>query len=228
MNPPPAQPEAEGPGGLDALQRKRQARLLAFITASVLLVVVVCVVYAWFDRDPEEYPEGTIRVRMEMRDARYNPHLTRRPDGSHVWSITNEDGSRSELNAEEFSARLYEEIHAAPWWAQVFNISSPLGMLWVAIGLLGQVLFTGRMVVQWVASERAHQSVVPAAFWWMSLIGATMLLSYFIWRKDLVGVLGQGTGWLIYVRNLYLIYRWKRAPSIAEDVDAEPSLESRA
>jgi lipid-A-disaccharide synthase-like uncharacterized protein len=67
----------------------------------------------------------------------------------------------------------------------------------VGLGLLGQVLFTGRMLVQWLASEKQKRSVVPVAFWWMSLIGATMLLVYFTWRRDIVGVLGQATGWFI-------------------------------
>ena len=74
------------------------------------------------------------------------------------------------------------------------------------LGLLGQVLFTGRMVVQWLASEKKHKSVIPVSFWWMSLLGASMLLTYFIWRKDIVGIIGQAAGWLIYVRNLYLVY----------------------
>ena len=66
------------------------------------------------------------------------------------------------------------------------------------------------MLVQWLASERNRRSVVPVGFWWMSLGGATLLLVYFVWRKDVVGVLGQATGWLIYVRNLSLIYRSPR------------------
>jgi lipid-A-disaccharide synthase-like uncharacterized protein len=40
----------------------------------------------------------------------------------------------------------------------------------------------------------------------MSLVGASMLLVYFIWRKDVIGILGLSTGWLIYARNLYFIY----------------------
>ena len=43
----------------------------------------------------------------------------------------------------------------------------------------------------------------------LSLTGATMLVIYFAWRKDVVGILGQATGWLIYVRNLWLIYKHK-------------------
>lgn len=90
---------------------------------------------------------------------------------------------------------------------QLLDITGPLGFIWVGLGLLGQVLFTGRMVVQWLASEKAKQSVVPPAFWWMSFSGATLLLAYFTWRVDIVGILGQLTGWAIYVRNLWLIYR---------------------
>jgi lipid-A-disaccharide synthase-like uncharacterized protein len=86
------------------------------------------------------------------------------------------------------------------------NISSPIGILWVGIGLCGQIAFTGRMLVQWLVSEKKKKSVVPVVFWWMSLLGASMLLAYFIWRKDIIGVLGQGTGWIIYLRNLWLIY----------------------
>ena len=93
-------------------------------------------------------------------------------------------------------------------------------MIWVAVGLLGQVLFTGRMIVQWIASEKSKKSVVPTAFWWMSLIGASMLITYFIWRKDVVGILGQATGWGIYVRNLYLIYAHKKATALGETPDA--------
>lgn len=87
------------------------------------------------------------------------------------------------------------------------NISSWAGVAWVGFGFLGQVLFTARLLVQWVASEKSKKSVVPVAFWWLSLIGASMLVTYFIWRKDVVGVLGQGFGWFIYIRNLALIYR---------------------
>ncbi|ACV69613.1 lipid A biosynthesis domain protein [Desulfohalobium retbaense DSM 5692] len=83
--------------------------------------------------------------------------------------------------------------------------------MWVSVGLLGQVFFTGRMVVQWITSERKRRSVIPVAFWWMSLLGACMLLLYFIWRKDIVGILGQSTGLFIYLRNLRLIYRERRS-----------------
>ncbi|MEE2680941.1 MAG: lipid-A-disaccharide synthase N-terminal domain-containing protein [Planctomycetota bacterium] len=101
--------------------------------------------------------------------------------------------------------------------------------MWVSVGLLGQALFTGRMLVQWVASERRRRSTIPVMFWWMSLLGASMLLAYFIWRKDIVGILGQGLGWVIYIRNLALIYGGRSdSPGAGEDVDPEPALEEGA
>lgn len=93
----------------------------------------------------------------------------------------------------------------------IFNITSWVNFFWVVLGLLGQAFFTGRMVVQWIVSEKQHRSVVPVAFWWMSLGGASMLLLYFIWRKDIVGILGQSTGLFIYLRNLWLIYSEKQS-----------------
>jgi hypothetical protein len=66
------------------------------------------------------------------------------------------------------------------------------------------------MFVQWFASEKKGQSVVPAAFWWMSLIGGVALFAYFAWRPDVVGVLGQCSGVVIYARNLRLISKHRR------------------
>ncbi len=86
------------------------------------------------------------------------------------------------------------------------NVSSWAGVAWVAFGFVGQLAFFGRMALQWVASERAGRSVVPAAFWWLSLVGGLMLFTYFVWRKEVVGVMGQSAGVVIYMRNLALIY----------------------
>jgi lipid-A-disaccharide synthase-like uncharacterized protein len=55
-----------------------------------------------------------------------------------------------------------------------------------------------------------------------------MLLAYFIWRRDIVGVLGQGLGWFIYIRNLRMIYRSSAQPNTNNDPDCEPTLEERA
>ena len=63
-----------------------------------------------------------------------------------------------------------------------------------------------RMAVQWIMSERERRSVVPTAFWWLSAAGGVMLFVYFCWRKDIVGVLGQSIGLLVYARNLWFIH----------------------
>ncbi len=103
------------------------------------------------------------------------------------------------------------------------NISSTATIGWVAIGLLGQILFAGRMIVQWLVSEKAHESIIPPSFWWMALAGATLLMIYFIWRKDAVGILGQATGWLIYSRNLYFIYSEQKNPASDDEHEAVSS-----
>jgi len=79
--------------------------------------------------------------------------------------------------------------------------------IWIAIGFLGQGLFFGRWIIQWLASERSASSKVPVAFWYMSLIGGLITLAYAIYRKDPVFIAGQSIGSVVYVRNLMLIYR---------------------
>src|SRR5260221_7043498 len=79
---------------------------------------------------------------------------------------------------------------------------------WVAFGLLGQLFFTLRFVVQWVASEKQGRSTVPVAFWYLSLLGGAVLFVYALWYcHDPVFTLGQGAGLLVYARNLVLIRR---------------------
>ena len=81
--------------------------------------------------------------------------------------------------------------------------------IWIGVGFLGQAFFTSRFLVQWIISERRRESVIPIAFWWLSLLGGGTLLAYAIWRKDPVFILGQGTGLVVYIRNLILIRRRK-------------------
>ena len=131
-------------------------------------------------------------------------------EGAFRYRVETSEGTRS-LTPESFTRFVYDQHHSRPFWKKLLNVTSPIGIAWVGLGLLGQVLFAGRMLVQWWTSEKEGRSVIPNAFWWMSLTGASMLLVYFIWRKDLVGILGQSTGWLIYARNLYLIY--SRSPA---------------
>ncbi|MBS1111929.1 MAG: rane protein of unknown function [Nitrospirae bacterium] len=79
--------------------------------------------------------------------------------------------------------------------------------IWLTIGFIGQAMFTMRFVVQWITSEKRKKSVIPTAFWFFSVAGGITLLSYAIYRKDPVFILGQSFGILVYGRNLYLIHK---------------------
>jgi lipid-A-disaccharide synthase-like uncharacterized protein len=83
--------------------------------------------------------------------------------------------------------------------------------IWLTVGFLGQGLFSARFVVQWLKSEKLKKSVVPLAFWYFSLAGGVVLLAYAIHRTDPVFIVGQAAGVFIYLRNLHLIYRERRA-----------------
>ena len=79
---------------------------------------------------------------------------------------------------------------------------------WVLFGILGQILFGSRFIVQWLASERRKESTIPVAFWYLSLLGGLILFAYAFWyRQDIVFTIGQSAGVFIYVRNLMLIRR---------------------
>ena len=78
---------------------------------------------------------------------------------------------------------------------------------WLAIGLVGQALFSARFIVQWLQSERVKKSVIPSAFWYFSMAGGLTLLAYAIHRRDPVFIIGQGTGLIIYFRNLQFLWR---------------------
>lgn len=83
-------------------------------------------------------------------------------------------------------------------------------MMWAGIGVVGQVLFMSRFLIQLYKSEKAKKSVLPVEFWYFSIAGGLITLSYAIHRRDLVFTVAQMLGLIIYFRNLYLVYREKR------------------
>ncbi len=83
------------------------------------------------------------------------------------------------------------------------------------VGFAGQALFSMRFLIQWLYSEKMKRSVIPLAFWYFSLAGGLTLLSYAIFRKDPVFILGQTTGVFIYARNLQLIARERRQKALS-------------
>jgi lipid-A-disaccharide synthase-like uncharacterized protein len=88
---------------------------------------------------------------------------------------------------------------------EMIGAHTPADAIWVTVGLLGQLAFTGRFIVQWFASERAGRSVVPVAFWYFSIVGSLVVLAYGLHKMDPVIILGQLPGSVIYIRNLWLI-----------------------
>ena len=78
---------------------------------------------------------------------------------------------------------------------------------WVLLGFAAQAFFTARFLVQWIASERAGHSVIPLAFWLLSIGGGLLLLVYALYRKDPVFIAGQAFGVFVYTRNLYFVMR---------------------
>ena len=82
--------------------------------------------------------------------------------------------------------------------------------VWLAAGFAGQAIFTARFLVQWAASEKKRECVVPVAFWWLSLSGGAILFAYATYKQDPVIILGQGMGVFVYVRNLMLVEKSRR------------------
>ena len=82
-----------------------------------------------------------------------------------------------------------------------------INYFWLAIGLIGQGIFSARLIVQWLVSEKEKKSIIPVAFWYLSLVGGIILLAYSIYKQDPVFILGQAMGVFIYLRNLSLIRR---------------------
>lgn len=88
--------------------------------------------------------------------------------------------------------------------------------MWLVFGIVAQILFAMRFVVQWIASERAGKSVMPVAFWFFSMAGGTLTLIYGLVKREPIIILGQVLAIFIYVRNLQLIIKDHRRSKAAE------------
>jgi lipid-A-disaccharide synthase-like uncharacterized protein len=100
--------------------------------------------------------------------------------------------------------------------ARIYEIGSRMSndTVWLAVGFLGQAMFSMRFVVQWLYSERKKKSVIPLAFWYFSVAGGATLLAYAIHKVDPVFIVGQAGGLFVYLRNLQLLrqHRAEAAP----------------
>src|SRR5690606_10750260 len=124
----------------------------------------------------------------ERTDARIGPFrgvIEQRQDGDEeLYRLRFRNGETSawltpgqlvgEDNVIEFHAQRGNAVF------QFFMFTSWWSLGWVVVGLFGQVIFMGRMVVQWIVSERRRESVVPPVFWYLSLVGGVMLFTYFV------------------------------------------------
>ncbi len=79
--------------------------------------------------------------------------------------------------------------------------------VWKVVGWLGNAVFFSRFMVQWHATEKRKQVVVPVAFWWLSLTGSLLLLIYSLRKRDSVFIFAYLFTWIPYIRNLIIHYR---------------------
>jgi lipid-A-disaccharide synthase-like uncharacterized protein len=83
-------------------------------------------------------------------------------------------------------------------------------IIWLSVGFLGQALFSARFLIQWLKSEKVKRSIIPNAFWYFSIGGGLTLLIYAVHRMDPVFIVGQASGLMIYLRNIYFINKEKK------------------
>jgi lipid-A-disaccharide synthase-like uncharacterized protein len=106
---------------------------------------------------------------------------------------------------------------AATWFANPHR-DPVVGLDWsylTIIGFMGNLVFSTRFLVQWIASEKRGDSVIPVSFWYWSIGGSIIMCLYFIFQRDPVGILAYLPNSAIYMRNLHLIQKRKLAPTAA-------------
>lgn len=104
---------------------------------------------------------------------------------------------------------------AATWFAQPHRV---WGLDWsylTILGFAGNLIFSTRFLVQWLASEKRGESVIPVSFWYWSIGGSVIMCLYFIFQRDPVGILAYLPNSAIYMRNLHLIEKRKLAATAA-------------
>lgn len=185
-----------------------QTRLLLAIASFLLLCLSLWWSHGFYQR--LQASDGGEPRLFRLSDRISTLEVVQDESGQRFFSFESSEGPSVLLHPEVFAEQVQqsqEERLRGGWVFRALDITALTGLFWVGLGLLGQFLFTGRMIVQWLASEKQKRSVVPTAFWWMSLGGSSLLIIYFTWRVDIVGILGQSTGWFIYLRNLWFIYK---------------------
>jgi lipid-A-disaccharide synthase-like uncharacterized protein len=158
------------------------------VAAAVLLLA-----YAVHRRDPVIAAGQVVGLGISLRNLRFIVKVHRRV--ARLWFL--------------FWFALVGAAALAGYHLGPNSAAKPLILddFWTTFGFIGQITFTGRFVVQWWFTERARRSVIPRAFWYLSILGSLMLLAYAIAMLDPVIILGQSLGLIVYGRNLVLLNR---------------------
>ncbi|MBT8318606.1 MAG: lipid-A-disaccharide synthase N-terminal domain-containing protein [Gramella sp.] len=90
------------------------------------------------------------------------------------------------------------------WSDVLLNTGNVPGWL-ITLGILAQIVYTSRFFYQWYYSEVNNESSLPMGFWILSLIGASLLFTYGIFRHDPVLIAAHFFGAIIYIRDMYLL-----------------------
>ena len=85
-----------------------------------------------------------------------------------------------------------------------------------SIGFIAQILFSGRLIIQWITSEKQRKVITPSIFWTLSLIASFLLFVYGYLRLDFAIMLGQSLTYFIYIRNLQLQGKWQKFPKLVQ------------
>lgn len=203
----------------------------------VALMVLLALLAAWVVIGPrvrhQVRPDASL-TRFTLGPLKGELEIAPGPDGAPAYRWLFRDGvpaqavTRAELEAalgREAVRRLTDQ--GGNLFFRGLNVTNWAGVAWVSVGLLGQALFMGRMLTQWVSSEKKGQSIITLSFWWFSLAGGVLLFSYFAWRQDVVGVLGQSVGLVVYSRNIRLIAKQRRREARAAGAAPRADVNSR-
>jgi len=181
---------------------------------TVLFLITAAATVALCASEPSAEPrtfESLLDEAAEAhREGRLSEARARLRDAARLASPQEFHGLLLEAGDEYDRGRLRTSRRRLKRATQILN-----PWFWFGLGLVAQGFFTARFVVQWLASERKGKSVVPLAFWYLSLLGSSGLLVYAIWRQDPIIILGQSFNSFVYVRNLIFISHARRREAAA-------------
>lgn len=185
--------------------------------AAMVALLALGIWVVWSPSAMHDTRPGAQLSKFQIGGIKGELETVKEADGEYSFRLLYRGGGASPIMPaarfrEDFGPEAYQRAIAISGSAlfRTLNVTGWLGVAWVMLGFAGQGAFFGRMWIQWVVSERSKQSIVPEAFWWLSLAGGVLLFAYFAWRQDIVGVLGQTSGVVIYARNIRLIHKQQR------------------